>query len=463
MICRRFPRRHTHRVARIDNIRQNARKEQARALLARHFRPIEGHFEEQLYLPNSPRGPTVVSHTMAHPSVKLPATLALAGAVLGLVFAGYSTLDYADHLDRGVHDLHCSIIPGVAPTDNAEACRAAMYSPYAAVAKASIWGGVPISLFALGAFSFFAAFALYLLVQDRNASARSRQFFAVVSLTPLLVSLVMFVLALTQLGALCKTCVGIYLSSALLALGGAWIGASARRLAKPPLQSHALLWATAGLSALALSTLVPAAAYAATVPDHSPYISDCGSIKVPPTEKNELLPLVGKSAKRDALFIEDPLCPTCRAFHDRLVGEDVIDHVNAQVVLFPLDSECNWMLGEPLHPGACILSRALLCAEDPRAALEWAFHDQAELAQAGKAGPKALMQKITAKMGSKVTDCMNSTKTKQRLNKHLHYAAENNIPLSTPQMYLGNDRICDEDTDIGLRFTLKHRAPELVQ
>jgi hypothetical protein len=30
-------------------------------------------------------------------------------------------------------------------------------------------------------------------------------------------------------------------------------------------------------------------------------------------------------------------------------------------------------------------------------------------------------------------------------------------------MYLGNKRFCDEDTDIGLRFTLAQVAPEVVR
>src|SRR5215204_2097065 len=101
---------------------------------------------------------------MFGPSSRFPAALALAGAVFGLVFAVYSTLDYAQHLDRRLHDVHCSFIPGAPATSEAEACRAAMYSPYSALFKDSLWGGVPISLFALGAFTFFAGFALYLLL-----------------------------------------------------------------------------------------------------------------------------------------------------------------------------------------------------------------------------------------------------------------------------------------------------------
>src|SRR6185369_12019711 len=128
---------------------------------------------------------------MLSPSSRLPSTLALIGSLLGLLFASYSTLDYAEHLDRGLHDVHCSFIPGAAPTSEAEACRAAMYSPYSALFKQSMWGGIPISLFALGAFTFFAGFALYLLLSGSKAPKGSVIFFSVVALSPLLVSLVM--------------------------------------------------------------------------------------------------------------------------------------------------------------------------------------------------------------------------------------------------------------------------------
>src|SRR5688572_4203255 len=153
-------------------------------------------------------------------SSRFPAALALAGAVLGLVFAVYSTLDYAQHLDRRLHDVHCSFIPGAPATSEAEACRAAMYSPYAALLREQYWGGVPISLFALGAFTFFVGFALYLLVANGRAPRTAVGFFAAVSVTPLLVSLLMLGISLTKIGSLCKTCVGIYVASFVLGLGG---------------------------------------------------------------------------------------------------------------------------------------------------------------------------------------------------------------------------------------------------
>src|SRR5580704_12412024 len=108
-----------------------------------------------------------------------PAVLALAAALLGLTFGGLSSMDYIQHLDRQVHDVHCSYVPGMgaeASPDNA--CRVAMYSPYAALFRDKFWGGIPISLFAVGAFSFFAAFALYLLLAGRAAPKRAFQFLA---------------------------------------------------------------------------------------------------------------------------------------------------------------------------------------------------------------------------------------------------------------------------------------------
>jgi len=388
--------------------------------------------------------------------------VALLGSVLGLYFAATSSLDYAAHLDRGVHDLHCSIVPGAAATAKSEACRAAMYSPYSAIFKSSLWGGVPIGLFALGAFTFFFAFALYLWKVDGAASRFVRRFFAALSVTPLLVSLGMFVIALTELGALCLTCVGIYISSILLAVGGLLVlRGSAEAPAQFGLPSRSFLWAIVLLDALGIVTILPALTYAATAPDHAERLKGCGAIHIAPEPKHALLPIKGDNPIKKVLFFEDPLCPTCRGFHSRLRVEGVLENMDAEVVLFPLDSECNWMLGEPLHPGACIVSRALLCAAEPKVALDWVFDHQTELAEAGKASDKKLEALLAKHFGARLKECMGSAKTKQRLNGHLHYAAENSVPLATPQMYLGTERVCDEDTDIGLSYTLKHLAPEL--
>src|SRR4051812_9900072 len=96
-----------------------------------------------------------------------PSAVALGASVLGLAFAALSTSDYVKHLDRQVHDIHCSFIPGAAPEHGGDSpCRVAMYSAYSAIFRDRFWGGIPISLFAVGAFVFFTAFSLYLLLAN---------------------------------------------------------------------------------------------------------------------------------------------------------------------------------------------------------------------------------------------------------------------------------------------------------
>jgi hypothetical protein len=339
-----------------------------------------------------------------------------------------------------------------------------MYSPYSALLKDQYWGGVPISLFGLGAFCFFAAFSLYLLLSGERASRRTLGFFALVGSTPLLVSLLMLTISLTQLGHLCNTCVGIYISSALLAFGAVTAWLSARTDDTRPTLSLALI--PAWLVALGITTLLPAVVYAASTPDQRAYITQCGEIKVAKIKGDSPVKIHGTRPVQPTMLFEDPLCPTCKAFHDRLVTENIIEKLDIELVLFPLDSECNWMLDRPLHPGACIVSKAVLCGEaagNSRGVLEWAYSEQEYLTRAGKAGEGVLRAAIKQRWGDAMLRCVDDRKTDARLNNHLHFASENNIPVSTPQMYLGKRRICDEDTDLGLRYTLAQLAPEVLK
>jgi hypothetical protein len=333
---------------------------------------------------------------------------------------------------------------------------------------------VPISLFALGAFSFFAGFAVYLMLARTSSSKVAVSFFASVSVTPLLVSIVMFTISVTKLGTLCKTCVGTYIASLLVAAGGLWLYRVSRRsdTESGVANGASVVTRAAGNPAMAAfwlfvlgaTTILPAGVYAASAPDHRPYLNQCGQLKKPEDPSNSLLKFRGSSAVKPALFFEDPLCATCKAFHDRLLGEQVLEKLDVTLVMFPLDSTCNWMLDQPLHPGACTVAKAVLCGKErTRQVLEWAFDNQSKLADAGKAGEQSLRALIQQQWGQSMITCMDSRDTKTQLNKHLHFAAENGVPVSTPQVYLANQRLCDEDTDLGLRYTLKQLAPEVLK
>ena len=436
---------------------------------------------------------------MSGASPRWPAAVALGGSALGLVFAGYSTLDYVKHLARQVHDIHCSFIPGAgvdATADNA--CRVAMYSPFSALYRDRYWGGVPISLFALGAFAFFAAFALYLVLAKDTAPRRAAQFLATVGLTPLAVSIVMAVISATRLGHFCKTCVGIYGSSTLLAVGGiaAMVfdrreAARAAMLGKKPAAAGAgvpktvvdealddpaagrgagaerrtggVLLLPAWLVGLGAFAVTPALLYVSALPSYTAYVSGCGKLEKPTEPNNALLRVTPAGAKQPAMMFVDPLCPTCKAFHQRLVAEGFFDQLDTTLVLFPLDSECNWMLDRPVHPGSCLVSKAVMCGEHRALqVLEWAYERQEDILASAKAGAGLVnVRSMLRERWPELDACLDAKETKLRQDRMLRFIVQNHLPVSTPQLFLGETRLCDEDTDIGLPYTMKKLAPEL--
>ncbi|WP_437671380.1 vitamin K epoxide reductase family protein [Sorangium sp. So ce131] len=436
-----------------------------------------------------------------------PAALALGGSLLGLSFSASSTFDYIRHLDRQVHDLHCSFIPGLSAQAGADsACRVAMYSPYSALFRESFWGGLPISLFALGAFAFFAAFALYVLLSAQHAPRRAAHFLFLAGLTPLAVSILMAVISAVRLGVFCKTCVGMYISSALLAAGGVWAFLEDRREARAAAWSGAPARAASAagagavgptvpmaplgvegpagaaaatpaparrmgswillpcwLVALGVSTATPALLYASALPSYASYMTGCGKLEKPTEPNGALLHVKPPGAVQPATILVDPLCPTCKAFHQRLVAEGVFEKLDTTLVLFPLDSDCNWMLSQAVHPGACLISKAILCS-DHRAldVLEWAYDNQEELLAGAKSGAGvANVQAAIRQRWPGLDVCMDSKETALRMNRMLRYIVDNKLPVSTPQMFLGDTRLCDEDTDIGLSYAIRQLAPAL--
>jgi uncharacterized membrane protein len=452
---------------------------------------------------------------------RLPGILGVVASTLGLFFSAFSTHDYALHLDRQLHNTHCSFVPGLAEaTSGANACTAAMYSPYSALFRDKYWGGVPISLFALGAYAFFLALSVYILVAGSAASKRAWQAFGLTALTPVLASGVMFFVSLTKLGAFCKLCVGLYGASGLLAAAGvlALLNAGGKLAAgglgkggaedtlvdaqppygqpvppgypepayampapPPPLRAPGgsgdepgglipvggFLVIPALLAVLGAFSAAPAAVYIAALPDYSTYLGGCGTLAEQTEKHNALVKLPTSSPVQPALMLVDPLCPTCKAFHDRLVSEGIFERLDVTVAIFPLDNDCNWMLDRALHPGACVLAKAFLCADKPggseaKAVLEWSYANQEELTAAGKSGKDVLRARVKERFPD-VDACIDAKETKQRLDHVLHFAIANKVQISTPQLFLGEKRVCDEDTDLGLRYTVGQIAPQVNQ
>lgn len=394
-------------------------------------------------------------------SLKGPLLVTLAGALLGCLFAGLSTSDFMQHLDRQVHAIHCSFIPGAAKELGESGCKTVMMSPYSSFFRTSTWGGVPVSLWALATFAFLAYRALHLLWKGKATSAETKFLLAATGL-PLLMTVVYGFLSVVKVGTTCKVCVGIYVASALVFAGALRThlknDAGGEGYDSPT--PKFIAWFLEGVAFVAVLTV----AYLAFTPGADPKksLSGCGSLVTAEDPNGVMLPMPSGDDGEPAIEVLDPLCPACKAFDERLSASDLKRKLNLKAVLFPLDSTCNWMVTEALHPGACAVSEAMLCAgglsgaKDEKASnevLRWAFKNQESLRELASKDEAALRAKLETTF-PKVKGCLGGTQVKAKLTKSLRWAVANAIPVLTPQLFVGNARMCDEDSDLGLEYTL---------
>ncbi|MEQ1506557.1 MAG: vitamin K epoxide reductase family protein [Myxococcota bacterium] len=395
------------------------------------------------------------------------AVLFVLAAIAGLVFASLSTGDFVQHLDRQVHSIHCSFIPGVAPTtDAASGCHVALMSTWSSVFRSWVWGGLPVALPGMAVFAFlvFRGIELWAArgLKDRNASL----FLFAVTLLPVFTSVFFAVIAIFELGTFCKTCAGIYTSSALCLVAAVglvfstWSAAEdnpdddVNPTSEPVEFEHpAILWGV-GLAELVAFVAIPVVLYFLVAPDHSRFVGTCGELPKPDDVNNVMIPLGEHRGPHDAIEVFDPLCPACRGFEDRLESSGLGEQLDRKAVLFPLDDKCNWMITQSIHPGACTVSEAILCADDDAdAVIAWAFAHQEEI-RAAAAEDADAAKKMVVKEFPRLKGCVGSANARQKLNRSLRWAVQNQLPVLTPQLYVEGRKLCDEDTDLGLDYAL---------
>jgi len=398
------------------------------------------------------------------PSRRWPILLALAAA-LGLFFTSFSTYDFALYLDRQVHGLHCSFIPGLGGTDvsGTSGCHVTLMSPYSSVLRRVLWGGLPVSLPGMAVFSLLLYRALDLVLRPERVADRSVTGVVLgLALLPVAASVVMGGIALMVLDAACKLCIGTYAAS-IMAFAAAL---AVRRASTPRLSldeddelpappSPAGREALVGLGQLAVFLALPTAAWAALLPDHDAFIGTCGALSAPDDPYGIMVPLDPPTpGARPALEVLDPLCPACKGLEQRLAASGHADELQRKAVLFPLDADCNWMVGATLHPGACTISEAVLCADEQApAVIAWAFDHSDEVREATAADPGAAAAMVTAAF-PELKGCIGKPKVKARLNHSLRWAVKNELSVLTPQLFVDGARVCDADTDLGLDYAL---------
>ncbi|MBS1151724.1 MAG: Vitamin epoxide reductase [Myxococcaceae bacterium] len=407
--------------------------------------PLDDDLDQRPYGATATRGPLIVT---------------VVGSVLGGIFAALSTSDFMQHLDRQVHAIHCSFIPGAGKELGESGCKAVMMSPYSSFFRESVWGGVPVSLWALATFAFLAYRAGLLLWRGKPSRAETTFLLAATAL-PMLMTVIYGFLSVAKVGETCKICVGIYLSSVLVFVGA--LIAHQKNTAPAevsPSQGKFALWFGEGVGFVAVLTVT----YLIATPtaDLKTSLTGCGTLVSGDDPNAVMLPLPSGQGE-PAIEVLDPLCPACKAFDERLAASSLRNRLELKAVLFPLDPTCNWMVTEALHPGACAVSEAMLCAgglsngpKDEKAAhdiLKWAFKNQEKLRELAAKDEGALRSKLENTF-PKVKGCLGGNQVKAKLTKSLRWAVANGIPVLTPQLFVGNSRMCDEDSDLGLEFTL---------
>jgi uncharacterized membrane protein len=379
--------------------------------------------------------------------------IALIGSLFGGFASAVSTRDFVAHLDGQTHAITCSVLPTGGAELGASGCKTAMYSVYSSFFRTDLWGGLPVSLLALGVFAFFAAFALKSLLKQ-ELGRRDGFFLWFASLLPVGMSVIYAVIAANELGAFCEVCIGIYIASGLLFLSGlgAWLRAPRPNGKRG---GGAGFWAAhIGVGVAFVGLLV--GIYMANVPADRPTMKGCGFLTDARDEAGVLLRLNPAAAAGavPALAVLDPLCPACRSFDRRVHASGFDQKLDMQVLLFPLDATCNWMVKDSPHPGACAVSEAMLCTPtSAKRILDWAFENQQALLEQAKADEKAFRQALVAKF-PETAKCVGTAAARAKVNKSMRFAVKNALAVQTPQLFVDGRRLCDEDSDLGLEYVL---------
>lgn len=378
-------------------------------------------------------------------------------ALLGIVFAGVSTYDFVEHLDRQVHAITCAFVPGLSAKDStgASGCYAALMSPYSSVLRQMVWGGIPIALPGLAVFAYLLFMALDMLLNKKSGEPAETRYAIAATALPALVSVIYLFVSLKYVGALCKMCVGIYLCSlgsllcAVLAdraaAGAEKKASTAQAVARYP------IYFIEGILFVLLSVLV----YLGLKPAYAAGEQSCGELLRAEDKYAVMAPLSMSIGGMPAIEVFDPLCPACKSFAARLESSGLQDKLQLRGVLFPLDKECNWMVKTTLHPGACAVSEAVLCAGDDAASVvAWAFENQRELRElAEKSGSAAVYQRIRERFVT-LSGCLGKPEVKAKINRSLRWIVANSLSVLTPQLFVNKHKLCDEDTDLGLEYSL---------
>jgi uncharacterized membrane protein len=376
-------------------------------------------------------------------------------AAIGAVFCAFSSYDFILHLDRQVHAINCSYIPGTGSLDEtgSSGCYAVMISPFSSILRSLTWGGIPIALPGLSVFAYLLFLSIYLLASgslDRNMGL----YLLAATFLPVLTSAYYFYISVAVVGSVCKLCVGIYFASAGVFLSSILAYFAERPASFPGDRSPWGRWAVFFFEGVVF-VAVPVALYLMLKPAPTAAQMQCGNLMSSEDKYGVMVQIHPAAGGQKTVEVVDPLCPACAAFSKALKNSGSYAKLDIKGVLFPLEKDCNWMIPQTLHPGSCAVSEAVVCAQEGKAAavLDWALANNEEIRKVSRDDPQAAYAAVRQAFPD-LASCVGSPEAKSRINKSLRWIVSNSLPVLTPQLYIEGRRLCAEDTDLGLEYAL---------
>jgi protein-disulfide isomerase len=283
------------------------------------------------------------------PALVLAAGLAAAGIVVAILLARVHAQAHA-----GVASF-CSISDYVN-------CDRVARSPFSVVL------GLPVAIWGVLGYGVALALALAGLSPRRHHAAWPAGLLVLLSVAFSAVALVLAAISEVAIGALCLLCAGSWAISFALVVAS-WRACRPGGVAAAVREDLALLRARpgrtagAGVAGLAL-VLLAAQAYPRYWRAAAARTTAAGRPVVPGADGGT----VGPPASNGPLVVvefSDYECPFCAVAHEEakqvLARRPDVRLVKRQ---FPLDSDCNPLLKRRMHPEACTLARAAICAGD---------------------------------------------------------------------------------------------------
>jgi protein-disulfide isomerase len=290
-----------------------------------------------------------------------------------------------------------------------------------ATSRYAVLLGVPVAAWGVLGYATAAALAGWALT--RRAAGRARGALFVVAAVAAGASVVLALVSEFLIGAWCLLCMGSW------AIAGALLIAAWRACPEgvgPAIAADvAAARAHAGrTAAVALVGLGVIAALVAWYPRYAPPRASPPAAGAPPASAGGAKVLVEFS---------DYECPFCARAHAQLSGLRAT-RPDLQIVRrhFPLDAACNPALKRSIHPGACELARAAICAD---AQGRFAEMDDALFANQVDKQPVA---RLAARIGLDVPRfeaCLGSPETARRLSADIADALKLDV-RATPSYVL---------------------------